>query len=57
MLFALIGEIIVTEKTAQVKGSYAALEADASDTDIKKGNLKQVPSFIQSWCARQESNL
>ncbi len=52
----LIDEIVVTEKTAQVKGSYAALVAVASDTDIKKGNLKQVPSFIHDWCARSDSN-
>ena len=52
----LIDEIIVSENTAQVKGSYAALVATANNQEIKKGNLKQVPSFIHDWCARRESN-
>ncbi len=52
----LIDEIVVTENTAQVKGSYAALVATASTKEIKKGDLKQVPSFIHDWCARRESN-
>ena len=53
----LIDEIVVTENTAQVKGSYAALMATVNDKEIKKGNLKLVPSFIHDWCPRHESNV
>ncbi len=52
----LVDEIVVQDKTATIKGSYAAL-AETMQT-IKKGSLdNQVPSFIHDWCARQESNL
>ena len=52
----LVDEIVVENKTATLKGSYAAL-AEMMER-IKKGNLSnQVPSFIPDWCARQQSNL
>jgi len=28
-----------------------------SHKDIKKGNLKQVPSFIHDWCAQHDLNM
>jgi site-specific DNA recombinase len=50
-----VDEIVVEDKTATIKGSYAAL-AETMQT-IKKGNLNnQVPSFISDWCARSDSN-
>ena len=52
----LVDEIVVQEKTATIRGSYAALAETMQQ--IKTGNLdNQVPSFIHDWCARQESNL
>ncbi len=54
-LNTLVDEVVVKDKTATIKGSYAAL-AEAMQ-QIKKGNLNnQVPSFIPNWCARRESN-
>ena len=54
-LNVLIDEIVVEEKTATIKGSYAALAETMQK--IKKGNLNnQVPSFIPNWCARRDSN-
>ena len=51
----LVDEIVVTNKTATIKGSYDAL-AETIQT-IKKGSLNnQVPSFIPNWCARSDSN-
>ena len=51
----LVDEIVVEEKTATIKGSYAAL-AETMQL-IKMGNLSnQVPSFIPNWCARSDSN-
>ena len=50
----LVDEIVVEEKNATVKGSYAALAETMQQ--IKMGNLKQVPSFIPDWCARSDSN-
>ena len=51
----LVDEIVVEEKTATLKGSYAAL-AETMER-IKKGSLSnQVPSFIPDWCARRDSN-
>jgi len=51
----LVDEIVVEDKTAIIKGSYAAL-AETMQA-IKKGTLSnQVPSFIPDWCARRESN-
>lgn len=47
----------MTENTAQVKGSYAALVATASTKEIKKGDLKQVPSFIHDWCPDRHLNV
>lgn len=53
----LVDEIVVTEKTATMKGSYSALVQAASMDEIKVGHLKQVPTSMSYWCARQESNL
>ena len=51
----LVDEIVVEDKTATIKGSYAALAEMMQQ--IKMGNLKnQVPSFIPHWCARRDSN-
>ncbi len=51
----LVDEIVVKDKMATIKGSYAAL-AETMEL-IKLGNLsKQVPSFIPDWCARRDSN-
>ncbi len=50
----LVDEIVVTEKTATIKGSYDALAETMQQ--IKMGNLKQVPTFIPDWCARRDSN-
>ena len=51
----LVDEIVVEDKTATIKGSYAALAQTLQK--IKMGNLNnQVPSFIPSWCARSDSN-
>jgi hypothetical protein len=54
-LNALVDEIVVEDKTATIKGSYAGL-AETMQA-IKKGNLNnQVPSFIPNWCAISDSN-
>jgi len=54
-LNVLVDEIVVQDKTATIKGSYAALANTMEQ--IKMGNLnKQVPSFIPNWCARRDSN-
>ncbi len=54
-LNALVDEIVVENKNATIKGSYAALAETMQQ--IKKGNLNnQVPSFIPNWCARSDSN-
>src|SRR5665811_728420 len=51
----LVDEIVVQDKTATIKGSYAALAETMQQ--IKMGTLdNQVPSFIHDWCARRESN-
>ncbi|RFC37926.1 MAG: Site-specific DNA recombinase [Candidatus Nitrotoga sp. LAW] len=50
----LVDEIVVEDRNATVKGSYAALAETMQQ--IKMGNLKQVPSFIPDWCARSDSN-
>ena len=51
----LVDEIVVQDKTATIKGSYAAL-AETMER-IKSGSLNnQVPSFIPDWCARSDSN-
>lgn len=51
----LVDEIVVQDKTATIRGSYAALAETMEQ--IKLGNLsKQVPSFNLDWCARRESN-
>ncbi len=54
-LNALVDEIVVVDKTATIKGSYAALAETMQQ--IKKGSLNnQVPNFIPDWCARSDSN-
>ena len=50
----LVDEIVVQDKTATVKGSYAALAETMQQ--IKMGTLNQVPSFMADWCARRDSN-
>jgi hypothetical protein len=52
----LVDEIVVDEKTATTKGSFAALVAAAAMDKIKVGHLKQVPTFIHGWCARRDSD-
>jgi hypothetical protein len=45
--------ITVEDKTATIKGSYAALAQTLQK--IKMGNLNnQVPSFIPAWCAKHD---
>jgi len=51
----LVDEIVVNDKVATIKGSYAALAATMGE--IKRmGNLNQVPTFIPEWRARRDSN-
>ena len=50
----LVDEIVVENKTATIKGSYAALAETMQQ--IKMGNLNQVPTFNPDWCARRDSN-
>ena len=50
----LVDEIVVQDKTATIRGSYAALAETMEQ--IKMGNLKQVPTFIPNWCAGRDSN-
>lgn len=50
----LVDEIVVEDKTATIRGSYAAL-AEAMHK-IKVGNLNQVPTFNHDWRARRDSN-
>ena len=52
----LVDEIIVSNKTATMKGSYSALAHAATIDKIKVGHLKQVPTSISDWCARRDSN-
>lgn len=54
----LADEIVVQDKTATVRGSYAALaETMQAMQKAKVGNLyEQVPTFNLNWCARRDSN-
>ena len=52
----LIDEIVVTDRTATIKGSYNAIARDATKGEIKVGHLEQVPTSISDWCARRDSN-
>ena len=52
----LVDEIIVKDYTAMLKGSYQAIAYAASQEKIKMGHSIQVPTFINDWCARRESN-
>ena len=50
----LVDEIVVQDKTATIRGSYAALAQTMQQ--IKMGTLNQVPTFNLDWRARQDSN-
>jgi site-specific DNA recombinase len=50
----LVDEIVVQDKTATIRGSYAALAETMQK--IKMGNLHQVPTFNLDWRARRDSN-
>lgn len=50
----LVGKIVVQDKTATIKGSYAALAETMQK--IKVGSLNQVPTFNPDWRARRDSN-
>ena len=51
----LVDEIVVQDKAATIRGSYAAL-AEVMQM-VKVGNLsKQVPTFDLNWCAGRDSN-
>jgi site-specific DNA recombinase len=50
----LVDEIVVEDKTATIRGSYAALAETMQK--IKMGNLHQVPTFNLDWRARRDSN-
>ena len=52
----LVDEIVVTDHTATIKGSYGALMHAVSIDKIKVGHLKQVPTSITDWCAQRDSN-
>lgn len=52
----LVDEIVVEEKAATIRGSYAALAAAAAMGKIKVGHSLQVPTFIDDWRARRDSN-
>lgn len=45
----LVDEIVVQDKTATIRGSYAALAETMQK--IKMGNLNQVPTFNPDWRA------
>ena len=51
----LVDEIVVNDKTATIKGSYAAL-AGAMGEIKRMGTLDQVPTFMPEWRARRDSN-
>lgn len=53
-LHLLVDEIVVTDKTATMKGRHEALAQLAAN---QSGKSNQVPTFVSGWCARQESNL
>lgn len=51
----LVDTIVVEDKTATIKGSYAALAETMQK--IKLGSLNnQVPSFNLDWCARRDES-
>jgi site-specific DNA recombinase len=52
----LVDEIVVTDKTANIKGSYGTLAHAVAIDKIKVSHLKQVPTSISDWCARRDSN-
>ena len=52
-LSQLVDEIVIKEKTLQLKGSYFGL----AEAMLKvKVDTKSVPTFNLDWCARRESN-
>ncbi len=53
-LQALVDEIVVSEETATIRGSYAALAEAIAEK--KKGTSEEVPSFVCLWRARSDSN-
>lgn len=50
----LVGEIVVKDDKAIIKGSYTALAHAMSQ--MKMGTSNQVPTFISDWRARRDSN-
>ena len=53
-LQTLVDEIVVSEDTATIRGSYAALAEAIAEK--KKGTSEEVPSFMYLWRARSDSN-
>ena len=51
----LVGEVLIHNDEAIIRGSHAALAAALHQ--MKMGTSVQVPTFIYDWRARQESNL
>ena len=47
---------MVNDKSATVKGSCSVLAHAVSMDKIKAGHLKQVPTFINDWCAQDDEN-
>lgn len=54
-LQVLVDEIVINGDEATIRGSYDKLAMAVHKT--KEGNLDQVPSFIDVWRARKDSNL
>ena len=54
----LVDEIVVQDKAATIRGSYAALAGTMQAMQkAKVGNLlEQVPTFNLNWCAGRDSN-
>lgn len=54
----LVDEIVVQDKVATIRGSYAALAGTMQAMQkAKVGNLlEQVPTFNLNWCAGRDSN-
>ena len=50
----LLDEVLVEDDTAMIKGSYAGLANAMHQMKIGTNNL--VPTLIQNWCARRDSN-
>ncbi len=52
----LVDRIVVVNNTARVTGSYSALIASSEMIQDKTGHSNQVPTFVNDWRARRESN-